>query len=159
MNLSSAIMLFDKSVRPVRVEYDPDNKYNNMGAMKMVFKTIDPSIKKDDLVVVETTTRHGYTIAKVLEIDFVVDFNSAVEWGWLAKFDKDAFQGILKVEDGVKQKVAKAQENKMRAEMLETLGMKETDVGDLRSMLAGDVQTEAPVLMAPPGKAGDVKLD
>ena len=153
MNLSAAIMLFDETVRPVRVEYDPDNKYNNQGAMKRLFKTIDASIKKDDLVVVPTTTRHGFTIAKVTEVDFVVDFSNAEEWDWIAqKFDKLTFDDVVRTESGIKAKVAKAEENKMRTEMLQTLGMKQTDIGSLRSMLNGSAQIEAPVTepAAPP---------
>lgn len=141
-------MLFDESVRPVRVEYDPDNKYNNQGAMKRLFKTIDPDLRKDDLVVVPTGTRHGFTIAKVTEVGFIVDFSSAEEWDWIAqKFDRGTFEDVVKTESGIKDKVAKAEENKMRTEMLATLGMKQTDVGSLRSMLGGKTE---PALAAPP---------
>lgn len=146
-------MLFDESVRPVRVEYDPDNKYNNQGAMKRLFKTIDAGLKKDDLVVVPTTTRHGFTIAKVIEIDFIVDFSSSEEWDWVGqRFDKATYDNVVLTENGIRQKVAKAEENKMRSEMLATLGMQKTDVGDLRSMLKANSET--------PALAGDTaKLD
>jgi hypothetical protein len=84
MNLSAAIMLVrPDAVRPVRVEYDPDNKYNNNPTK--VFKTVDKSIKKDDLVIVTTTTRHGFTVCKVVEVDFPVDYNSTEQWGWVAQ--------------------------------------------------------------------------
>lgn len=130
MNLSAAIMLVDKTVRSVRVEYDPDNKYNN-NPMRW-FKTIDPDIKDGDLVVVQTNTRYGFTICKVVEIDFPVDFNSSEPWGWIGqKFDKAVFDGVLKIEDGVKARVAKAQENKMRAELVDAMGLGTVDFSDL----------------------------
>lgn len=131
MNLSASIMLVDKTVRPVRVEYDPDNKYNN-NPMKW-FKTINPDIKLDDLVIVQTNTRHGFTVAKVVEIDFAVDFHSNEPWGWIGgKFDKPAFDAVLKIEDGVKGRVAKAEENKMRKELAESMGLGEVDFSDVQ---------------------------
>lgn len=130
MNLSAAIMLVNKTVRPVRVEYDPDNKYNN-NPMK-VFKTIDPDIKKDDLVIVETHTRHGFTIARVLEVDFAVDFHSSEPWGWIAqRFDKDTFDRVKSVETTVQHRVAKAEENKMRGELKVALGLESEDFSDV----------------------------
>lgn len=131
MNLSAAIMLVDKTVRPVRVEYDPDNKYNN-NPMR-VFKCIDPSVKVGDLVIVQTHTRHGFTIAKVSEIDFAVDFNSSEQWGWIGgKFDKPGFDDVIKIEEGVQGRVAKAQENKMRKELAEAMGLGEVDFSDVQ---------------------------
>jgi len=132
LNLSAAIMLVrPDAVFPVRVEYDPDNKYNNNPTR--VFKTVDPSIKKDDLVIVTTTTRHGFTICKVTEVGFPVDFNSAEAWGWIGgKFDKEAFASLIKIEEGVQQRVAKASENKMRKEIMDAMGLGEVSFDDLQ---------------------------
>jgi hypothetical protein len=148
VNLSAAIMLVrPDAVFPVRVEYDPDNKYNNNPTK--VFKTVDPTIKKDDLVIVSTTTRHGFTICKVTEVGFPVDFNSAEQWGWVGgKFDVDGFKSILKIEEGVQAKVAKASENKMRKEIMDAMGLGEVSFDDvqLRRLSAASpdgVDTEA----------------
>lgn len=155
MNLSAAIMLVrPDAVRPVRVEYDPDNKYNN-SPMK-VFKTVDPSITVGDLVIVQTHTRHGFTIAKVTAVDFAVDYNDGQEWGWIGgKFDHEAFKSIIAIEDGVKNKVAKANENKMRQEIIAAMGLGEVSFNDLqlRRLAAASpdgVDTEAAVVEAPP---------
>lgn len=130
MNLSAAIMLVDKTVRPVRVEYDPELKYNNNP--NKLFKTINPDIKVNDLVICQTHTRHGFTIVKVTEIDFPVDFNSSDQWAWIGgKFDKDAFDTVLKIETGVIDRVAKAQENKMREELKAAMGLGAVDFSDL----------------------------
>lgn len=165
MNLSAAIMLVRREeVFPLRVEYDPDNKYNNNPTK--VFKTLDPSIKKGDLVIVQTNTRHGFTIVKVTEAKFAVDFNSTEEWGWCAgKFDVDAFKNVLTIEDSVKGKVAEAQENKMRAELIEAMGLGSVSFNDVQlrrlapasvdgvDTTAGEApeQPQAPPPITPPG--------
>ncbi len=137
LNLSAAILLVrTDAVFPVRVEYDPDNKYNNNPTR--VFKTVDPSIKKDDLVIVTTNTRQGFTVVKVTEVDFAVDYNSSEQWGWVAaKFDVDAFRNILKIEEGVQERVAKAQENKMRKEIIDAMGLGEVSFTDLQLRRVG----------------------
>lgn len=134
MNLSASIMLVDKTVRPVRVEYDPELKYNNSPILK--FMTIDPSIKLDDLVIVETHTRHKFTIVKVVEIDFPVDFHDQTPWGWVAqKFDKSAFDKIKATETAIRGRVAKAQEDKARRELADAMGIAGVSFDDLRSQL------------------------
>lgn len=131
MNLSAAIMLVDKTVRPVRVEYDPDNKYNNNPMFQ--FKTIDPAIKVGDLVIVQTNTRYGFTICKVVEIDYAVDFHDPRPWGWIGgKFDKEGFDNVLKIEEGVKSRVAKAEENKMRQEIINNMGLGDVSFDDIQ---------------------------
>lgn len=132
MNLSAAIMLVrPEEVRPVHVEYDPDNKYNN-NPMK-VFKTVDPTIKVGDLVIAQTNTRHKFTIVKVTEVDFAMDFNDSEPWGWIGrKFDVAVFDDIIKIEDGVRSKVAKANENKMRNELIQAMGLGDVSFNDVQ---------------------------
>lgn len=134
MNLSAAIMLVNEGVRPVKVEYDPDT-YKNNNPHKL-FKTLDASIKKDDLVIVPTGTRHGFTIAKVTEVDFAVDFSDSSPWGWIGgRFDKQTYDEMLKIEDTVKHTVAKAQENKMRKELIEAAGLGNVDFSSVQASL------------------------
>lgn len=134
MNLTAAIMLVNQGIRPVKVEYDPDVFKNNNP--NKLFKTLDASLAKDDLVIVPTHTRHGFTIAKIVEIDFAVDFSDPSPWGWIGgKFDKATYDEVLKVEDGVKHRVAKAQENKMRKELADAAGLGEVDFSDVQRLL------------------------
>lgn len=147
MNLSAAVMLVNKAVRPLRAEYDPDNYKNNSPYKN--FKTIDPTLKKGDLVVVETGTRHGFTIAKVTEIDFAVDFNDPTPWHWAAKFDADTFKAILETDEKIRHKVAKIQENKMRQELMAAHGLGDVDFSDLDLMSVGKPAIEAQVKEAP----------
>lgn len=131
MNLSASVMLVNKAIRPVRVEYDPDQWKNN--SPDAVFMTFDPAIKVDDLVIVPTHTRHGFTIVKVKEIDFAVDFqDTRPVWRWIGgRFDKAQYESILAQEKIIKDRIAKSQENKMRKELAEAMGLGEVDFTDL----------------------------
>lgn len=133
MNLSASIMLVNKAVRPVKVEYDPDTYKNNNPHTR--FMTFDPDVKKDDLVIVPTHTRHKFTIAKVTEVDFAVDFHANDEWGWVGgKFDKTQYDEILAQEKTIRDRIAKGQENKMRKELAEAMGLGDVDFTDLDIM-------------------------
>lgn len=149
MNLSAAIMLVNPGIRPVKVEYDPDIQRNNNP--NKLFKTLDKDLAKDDLVIVPTNTRHGFTIAKVSEIDFPVDFSSSEVWGWIGgKFDKKTYDEVLKIEDNVKHKVAKTQENKMRAELIAAAGLGEVSFDDVMGSLQPPATAAAGSIAPPP---------
>ena len=148
MNVIASVMLVNKAIRPVTVEYDPDIQRNNNPNRR--FMTLDAAIKKDDLVIVPTSTRHGFTIAKVSDIDFAVDFNSPEQWGWLGgKFDKGTYDEILTTAKAIQDRIAKAQENKMRRELMEAAGLGEVDFTDLDLM-------GTPRLASPRGTSEDV---
>lgn len=135
MNLSTAIFLVNETVRSVRVEYDPDN-FKNSNPNKL-FKTLDATLAKDDLVIVPTHTRHGFTVAKVVEIDFQVDFNTPEHYSWIGgKFDKAAYDSVVDTEKAITLRVGKAEENKMRAELRKSMGLGEVSFTDLDIMAA-----------------------
>lgn len=145
MNLTAAVMLFpENGVRPCRVEYDPDIARNN--SPNKLFKCVDPDIKKGDLVIVQTGTRHGFTIAKVEAIgyaDVPVNFETSDQWGWVAgKFDEPAFKTILESEQKLIGAVAEANANKMRADLKNSMG--------LDNVSLADVFIKAPVALATP---------
>lgn len=129
MNLSTAIMLVNESVRSVKVSYDTDYKNNNPNYF---FKTLDPDLRVDDYVVVPTDTRHGMTVCKVTEIDFIVDFNAPNQYRWIVgKVDKAGADDIIKQEEVVLAKIAKAEENKMRAELRANMNLGDISFTDL----------------------------
>lgn len=142
MNLSTAIFLVNKAVRPVRVEYDPDNSKNN--SPDILFKTLDDSIKIDDFVVVPTRTRVGFTVCKVKEIGFRVNFDTTVQYDWIvARVDLDAHKRLVAQEAIVLNRIGDAEENRKRAELSAALQLSDIDLTDL------DV-VAAPKLAAPP---------
>lgn len=150
MNLTVAIFLVNKDVRPVRVSYDPDNlKHNNPDAY---FKTLDPSVKVGDMVVVPTSTRHGFTVCKVEDIDFNVNFDSTTEYKWIAgRVDKEAFDRIKTQEATVTQRIGKAEENRKRKELSEALGLSDVNLTDLDIVNNG-----AKAIPAPPTVGGNI---
>lgn len=93
MNYSKEIFLINQNARSVMVVYD---EVNVPGNKKMMFKTLDASIKKDDLVVVPTTTRHNMTVCKVIDTDVDVDYDSPEEILWIVqKVDQESYKGTL----------------------------------------------------------------
>jgi hypothetical protein len=130
MNLTAAIMLVNKEVRAVRVSYDPDvPKHNDPNKL---FKTLDPDLKKDDFVVVKTNTRHGYTVCKVVEVGFRVNFDSPQDYDWIvAKVDTGAFDAMVQQEQIVIERIGDAEENRKRAELSAALGLDKIDLTDI----------------------------
>ena len=146
MNRSAIVMLFEENgVRPCQVEYDPDIAKNNNP--NKFFKCLDPEIKVGDLVVVTTTTRHGFTIAKVTAIGFAdvpVDFEGHDQWGWIGeKFNRAAFDEVIEKEKKMVGLVSEANANKMRNELKAAMGLEKVNLKDV-------FLNQAPELPAPP---------
>lgn len=136
MNSSTAIFLVTDKVRAIRVSYDTDERNNNPGYL---FKTFDASIAKDDLVVVPTTTRHGFTICKVVEVDVDVDYTGGgIQYKWIAgKFDPSGYNQTLEQEQDIIDKVNRAERNRKRQELAAALKIDETEFGSNPLLLAG----------------------
>lgn len=158
MNQSAAVMLFEENgVRPCKVEYDPDNGYNNKGAQHThFFKCRDPEVKKDDLVIVQTTTRHGFTVAKVVAIgvaDVPINFEDNTQWLWIAqKFDKAEFDQMLDSEKKLTGMVAEANANKMRNDLKAAMGLQQVGLADVFRKAPATLEAqpiEAPVKASP----------
>lgn len=133
MNPSAAVMLVEDSIRPCRVEYDPDNYKNNSD--HKFFKCLDPAIKKDDLVIVTTNTRHGMTVAKVVAIgvaDVPVNFEGHETWGWVVgPVPSDQHKHILETEKAIVGRVQEANTNKLKAELKAAMGLGNVSFKDL----------------------------
>lgn len=146
MNLTAAVMLVNEAVKPVRVLYDPDTPKSYQP--EQLFKTLD-DLKEGDYVVVQTGTRHGFTVAKVVEVGFAVDFEKPGEWRWAVKFDKNSFDKVLDVEKQIVGTVAKARENKARAELRAAMGLGDVSFTDLDLMQAAGKKPEQIEAAAP----------
>lgn len=115
MNYSKAIFLINQNARSVMVVYD---EVNVPGNKKMMFKTLDASIKKDDLVVVPTTTRHNMTVCKVIDTDVDVDYDSPEEILWIVqKVDQESYKGTLAQEQVAIQIIRTSETKKKRADL------------------------------------------
>lgn len=115
-----------------------------------IFKTLDQSIKKDDLVVIPTKTRVGFTVAAVKAVDVDFDLESNEPIAWIAgAFDPSDYNTTLKQEIEGVAKVRRMEIDKKRAELATAIA------GDK----AGELQALAiaqPAHMAnPAAAAGD----
>lgn len=117
MNYTTAVFLINKNVRAVLCNYEPDAPDK-----RVMFKTLDATIKVDDFVIVPTKTRHEMTISKVVAVDVDVDFDSAVAVCWLvAKVDKANYEATLAQEAQAVAVIKSAETTKKRNELAAAL--------------------------------------
>lgn len=89
MDNSTIVLLINDNARAVKAKWED-------GGKEETFKTFDPSIKVDDLIVVESSTRHCMTVCKVTEVDVDVNFDTASGIRWVVqKIDTKSFENIL----------------------------------------------------------------
>lgn len=97
MNYSTSVFLINEHVRAVSCIYEDERE--NPGQKSWTYKTLDASIKVGDLVVVPSGTRHKMTVAKVVEVDADIDFNSDIQYKWIVqRVDREAHETVLKQE-------------------------------------------------------------
>jgi hypothetical protein len=118
VNLSTAIFLVNKDVRAVRVSYDPNGDPNG----SYVFKTLDQMIAVGDLVIIPTSTRHGFTVASVAAVDVDINLDDAVQYKWIAgRFDKAGYDDVLEKEAKVVDVVRRAEFRRKREQLGEAI--------------------------------------
>jgi len=100
MNYSSAVFLINKNIRAISCSYEPEESKGK----NYTFKSLDPTIKVGDLVVVQTDTRHKFTVVKVEAVDVDIDLDSSIQFKWIvSKVDLAAFDILLAQEaDAIK---------------------------------------------------------
>lgn len=88
MHNSNILFLINDDARAISVQYEEHGS-------KSIFKTLDQNIKVDDLVVVQSGTRWDMTVAKVVEVDLEINFDSNQTINWIVqKVDTDMFSQI-----------------------------------------------------------------
>lgn len=150
-NPSLAPFLLDNPPRCISVSYDKtvDSRTGKVtGVDVKSFKTFDTAIAKDDLVVIPTDTRWGFSVGRVEEIDTRVNFTSSETMRWIAsKVDKDGYADICKQEDVLIGKVGQAQQAKAKRELADELRELDPDLVNLQ--LSGPVATPTMPAEAP----------
>lgn len=146
MNNSTAIFLIEDKVRCVAVGYDFDEVRGKPIARSIkTFKTLNPDIKVDDLVVIPTETRVGFTVGKVVEVDLQVDFNSTEIMRWIVtNFSTDEYESIRVQEGGLISKVNDANREALRKKLAADLLAASGPVGGIQLGL-GAPTTKPPV--------------
>jgi hypothetical protein len=113
MNYTTAVFLINDDVRAIACTYEEGDK-----AARSIFKTFDKTIRKDDLVIIPTDTRHKMTVVKVVETDVDIDLDSAVPVAWIiGKVDAEAYKSTLALEEEAVETIKAAEKKKKRDEM------------------------------------------
>lgn len=104
MNNSYVIFRMTDKVRAINCVYE-----NKEGAKITTYKTMDPTIDIDDLVIIPSGTRHNWSVVKVVEVDVVFDLDGYVDIEWigdrlnldshnkLAEYEKEAIKAHNKI--------------------------------------------------------------
>lgn len=142
MNHSLNIFLVNKDVRAIMTDYgDPSNQPVKNQVM---FKTLDQSIKKDDLVVIPTHTRQGMTVVKVIEVDVPFDFNITTKVDWIvSKVDSEPYNKTLKEEEEVIKTVSSLEQRRKREQMFRELSLGTDDALKSLALVNMSVQNSA----------------
>lgn len=128
MNRSTTVFLVDSTVKALKARYED-------GGKEEIFKTFDDTIKKDDILVVESGTRHGFTTVKVIETDVIVDIeDNTINVKWvITKVDLDDHKEILAQEAAAIDKVRVAEFNKKKRDLMANMASPE-DADALRNI-------------------------
>lgn len=116
-NPSTAVFLINESTRAVLATYEEGD-----GAKRTMFKTLDPDIDVDDLVIVPTDTRHKFTVCKVVEVDVDVDYASPVQIQWIVgTVDLDPYTDLLDKEKAALRTIRSAEIRRERENLKNAL--------------------------------------
>ena len=152
MNYSTAIFLINDQARAMQCAYEPEGKLTT-------FKTLDPTIDVDDLVIVETDTRHGFTVCQVVEADVDIDLGTYTEIRWIVdRIDMARHEDLAAQEKEAIKAIKSAEIRKKREEMREALFKDHTETLkelEIANMQNGIKQIEC----APEGKAEAVSKE
>jgi hypothetical protein len=144
LNIKTAIFVVNPSTRALKVRYS-----ENSSDKDAFVKTVNADIKVDDLVVIPTDTRFGFTVAKVIEVDVLINMNGTAEMRWVDQVvDKARYDHLVEQERIIIQKVQQAdvrREQRQLAEQLKADGLTAADFTGI------DLVT-APALAAPEAK-------
>lgn len=115
MQNSMIVFLINDNVRAIKAEYE-------LRGTAEIFKTMDPDVKVDDLVVVQSGTRHEMTVVKVTETDVDLDFDNGPAVKWVVqKIDGNAFSKLKAMEQDAITTVQAAEKRRKKAELRERM--------------------------------------
>lgn len=126
MNYSTASMLINDNIRAIETVYEPDtvDSRGNITrkAVRTVFKTLDPTVKPGDLVIVPSHTRHNFTTVLVEKVDVEVDHNDSTVINWIVdKVVMDGYKTVIDQEaiwiEDFKKAEKRSQKDALRAKM------------------------------------------
>lgn len=156
MNLSTAVFLLKNSAaRAVLVTYEPDTYSKKQE--RVMYKTFDSTIQKDDYVVVPTDTRHNLTVCKVDAVDVDVDFDSSTQIAWIVgKVSMADVNAIKAQEENIINIIKQAEKNKKKMELQASMEALVTASGGdvaLLSLIAPPPEPTVPPIATTPAEA------
>jgi hypothetical protein len=152
-NTSLAVFLVDDRARCIKVAYDKQQMYGgkDIGSDIKSFKTLDPTIKKGDFVVIETSTRWGLTVGRVEEVDCLVNYANPEEMRWAIGFDHSTFKLLKEEEQKLIGVVSKAEEQDAREQLRRKMMASNPNFAGL-SLIGNDITK------APPERPGSAEM-
>ena len=159
MHNSMLIFLVNDAARGILATYEIEEQ--SPKAKRVLFKTLDPNIVKDDYVVVPTDTRHGMTVVKVVETDVDVDFDAIEPVKWIVStIDRKKHDNLLREEERLISAANQAEKRKKREELREKMLLNSDAIKHLS--LAADVHDlpapETPPYRPAPRNPSDVEF-
>lgn len=113
---SKAVFLINDDVRAIAVTYEPEVHGKKVEAV--IFKSMDKSLRKDDYVVVPTSTRHLMTVVKIIDVDVDVDLTSSTKMDWIiGRVERSDYESISALEQHAIEQIKSAEKRQMRDEM------------------------------------------
>lgn len=117
MNYSTAVFLVNDNIRAILGTYEAEEN-----AKRTMFKTLDPTIKVGDYIVVPTDTRHKMTVLKVTDVGVEVDFDSNTQVPWvISTLDRASYENTLAQESTMIDAIKSAELRKKRDELRKAL--------------------------------------
>ena len=112
---SAIVLILNDACRVVKAQYEED-------APAEYFKTFDPDVAEDDLVVVETSSCWGMTVVKVTEVDVTIDYKAPPPVRWIVhRIDHDRYDELLEQErvaiDAVNRSEQENERKRLKAQM------------------------------------------
>jgi len=134
MNNSTAIFLINPAVRVVKATYTD-------GEAPGVFKTLDQGLVKDDLILVQTNTRHKLTVCKIVEVDvdFDPDTTETITWVF-GKVDMGPINSLIAAEESAVKRIKTKQLERKRAEMARDMAADDDEIKKLPLASIGDIK-------------------
>ena len=153
-NFSKAILLFNKNIRAISTIYDlePEPGHQKPLAKRTIYKTLDPDIQKDDLVIIPTDTRYKMSVVKVVETDVEIDdYESPGEIKWIiGVVDRTSFDKSVAMEQRGVELMRSAEKRRKREELQTAILKDNPDFANLQIVQAGQDALAAPAIDGEP---------
>ena len=132
MNYNTIAFVLNSNLKAVRATYQD-------GETPELFKTFDDTLDVDDLILVETNTRHNMTVCKVTEIDCEIDLEMTKPIRWaVQKVDATLLSTLKSAEDDSIKGVRKIELEKKRASLQSALT---EDAGQLAALPLSSIKS------------------